>query len=123
MRKTEARDGKHRCKAYSKFFFYLRGGRVRTCHVSSSCNTSVISRRVNPRSTKAPPDCAAGQVHLPFAARALVRNRLFFDPQTGVALGEIPKPQCAFEMSMFNVSCNSHYFSQLAAFFIDPRAE
>jgi hypothetical protein len=25
--------------------------------------------------------------------------------------------------SMFNVPCNSHYFTQLAAFFIDPRAE
>jgi len=26
-------------------------------------------------------------------------------------------------MSMFNVSCNSHYFTQLAALFIDARAE
>jgi hypothetical protein len=34
-----------------------------------------------------------------------------------------PGPQCAFERSMINVSCNSHYFTQLAAFFIDPRAE
>lgn len=36
---------------------------------------------------------------------------------------ELPGPQCAFEVSMINVSCNSHYFSQLAAFFIDARAE
>ena len=36
---------------------------------------------------------------------------------------EYPSPQCAFEMSMFNVPCNSHYFSQLAALFIDARAE
>ncbi|KAI8482707.1 hypothetical protein Bbelb_395870 [Branchiostoma belcheri] len=34
-----------------------------------------------------------------------------------------PGPQSAFEESMINVSCNSHYFSQLAAFFIDTRAE
>jgi hypothetical protein len=30
------------------------------------------------------------------------------DPQTDVAQGKFPGPQCAFEMSMFNVSCNSH---------------
>jgi hypothetical protein len=36
---------------------------------------------------------------------------------------ECPRPQCAFKMSMFNVSCNSHYFTQLAALFIDTRAE
>ena len=33
--------------------------------------------------------------------------------------GMDPGPQGAFEVSMINVSCNSHYFSQLAAFFID----
>ena len=33
--------------------------------------------------------------------------------------GKNPGPQSAFEVSMINVSCNSHYFSQLAAFFID----
>ena len=37
--------------------------------------------------------------------------------------GMDPGPQGAFEGSMINVSCNSHYFSQLAAFFIDARAE
>ena len=37
--------------------------------------------------------------------------------------GMDPGPQGAFEVSMINVSCNSHYFSQLAAFFIDARAE
>ncbi|KAI8514650.1 hypothetical protein Bbelb_072410 [Branchiostoma belcheri] len=37
--------------------------------------------------------------------------------------GTDPGPQSAFEESMINVSCNSHYFSQLAAFFIDTRAE
>ena len=37
--------------------------------------------------------------------------------------GKNPGPQGAFEVSMINVSCNSHYFSQLAAFFIDARAE
>lgn len=36
---------------------------------------------------------------------------------------ECSRPQCAFKMSMFNVSCNSHYFTQLAALFIDTRAE
>lgn len=36
---------------------------------------------------------------------------------------DYPRPQCAFKMSMFNVSCNSHYFTQLAALFIDTRAE
>lgn len=34
-----------------------------------------------------------------------------------------PGPQCAFNVSMISVSCNSHQFSQLAAFFIDARAE
>ncbi|KAI9537809.1 hypothetical protein NQZ68_022471 [Dissostichus eleginoides] len=37
--------------------------------------------------------------------------------------GRNPGPQGAFEVSMINVSCNSHQFSQLAAFFIDARAE
>lgn len=37
--------------------------------------------------------------------------------------GKNPGPQSAFKVSMINVSCNSHYFSQLAAFFIDARAE
>ena len=36
---------------------------------------------------------------------------------------EYPRPQYAFKISMFNVSCNSHYFTQLAALFIDTRAE
>ena len=35
----------------------------------------------------------------------------------------ISKPQCAFEVSMFTESCNSHQFSRLAALFIDGRAE
>ena len=34
-----------------------------------------------------------------------------------------PGPQYAFKMSMFNESCNSHYFTQMAALFIDTRAE
>lgn len=34
-----------------------------------------------------------------------------------------PRPQGAFEMSMIKVSCNSHYFTQFAALFIDARAE
>lgn len=33
------------------------------------------------------------------------------------------KPPCAFKMPMINVFCNSHCFSQLAAFFIGARAE
>ena len=36
---------------------------------------------------------------------------------------DCPRPQFAFRMSMLNVSCNSHYFSQIAASFIDARAE
>ena len=36
---------------------------------------------------------------------------------------DYPRPQFAFRMSMLNVSCNSHYFSQIAASFIDARAE
>ena len=44
-------------------------------------------------------------------------------PSDGRSPGMDPGPQGAFEMSMINVSCNSHYFSQLAAFFIDARAE
>ena len=35
----------------------------------------------------------------------------------------ISRPQCAFEVSMFTESCNSHQFSRLAALFIDGRAE
>ncbi|GIX85472.1 hypothetical protein CDAR_106861 [Caerostris darwini] len=34
--------------------------------------------------------------------------------------GRDPRPQCAFEKSVLNVSCNSHQITQLAAFFIDP---
>lgn len=34
-----------------------------------------------------------------------------------------PKPPCAFKLPMINVFCNSHCFSQLAAFFIGARAE
>ena len=30
------------------------------------------------------------------------------DSETGVVPGVNPRPQCAFKMSMFNVSCNSH---------------
>lgn len=37
--------------------------------------------------------------------------------------GSEPRPQYAFKWPMFSVSCNSHWFTQLAAFFIDPRAE
>ena len=44
-------------------------------------------------------------------------------PSDGRSPGMDPGPQGAFEVSMINVSCNSHYFSQLAAFFIDARAE
>ena len=40
-------------------------------------------------------------------------------PSDGRSPGMDPGPQGAFEVSMINVSCNSHYFSQLAAFFID----
>ena len=36
---------------------------------------------------------------------------------------DYPRPQFAFRISMLNVSCNSHYLSQLAASFIDTRAE
>ena len=34
-----------------------------------------------------------------------------------------PGPPCAFEMPMITAFCNSHWFSQLAAFFIGARAE
>ena len=37
--------------------------------------------------------------------------------------GETPRPQCAFKVSMIEVFCNSHYFTQLAALVIDARAE
>ena len=30
------------------------------------------------------------------------------DPETDVVPGVNPRPQCAFKMSMINVSCNSH---------------
>ena len=48
---------------------------------------------------------------------------LTFRPSDRRGPGNNPRPQYAFEMSMFNVSCNSHYFTQLAALFIDARAE
>ena len=35
------------------------------------------------------------------------RQRFLSDPRTDVAPGG-PGPPCAFKMSMFNVSCNSH---------------
>ena len=34
-----------------------------------------------------------------------------------------PRPQCAFKMPMIDVSCSSHCITQLAALFIDVRAE
>ena len=34
-----------------------------------------------------------------------------------------PGPQCAFKMPMIDVSCSSHCITQLAALFIDVRAE
>ena len=46
------------------------------------------------------------------------------DPQPDVALDQNnPGPQYAFRKSMFEVFCNSHHFTQLAASFIDTRAE
>ena len=57
---------------------------------------------------------------------AVREDRLDWNGQTTLRRAwtrDCPSPQCAFEMSMFNVSCNSHYFSQLAALFIDARAE
>jgi hypothetical protein len=47
----------------------------------------------------------------------------FSDPQTDVAPGLDPKPQYAFKNPMLGVSCNSHRLTQLAAFFIEQRAE
>ena len=34
-----------------------------------------------------------------------------------------PRVQCAFKLSMFSVFCNSHYDTQFASAFIDPKAE
>ena len=42
---------------------------------------------------------------LPEARRTRVDTA---DPQTDVAPGGTPEPQCAFKMSMLNVVCNSH---------------
>ena len=44
----------------------------------------------------------------------------FIRPSDRRGPGRDPRPQCAFEKSVLNVSCNSHQVSQLAAFFIDP---
>ena len=45
------------------------------------------------------------------------------DPREGAPTVFGPWVQCAFNLSMFSVSCNSHYDTQFAAVFIDPRAE
>ena len=45
------------------------------------------------------------------------------DPRGGAPAVSGPRVQCAFNLSMFSVSCNSHYDTQFAAVFIDPRAE
>ena len=45
------------------------------------------------------------------------------DPREGAPTVSGPWVQCAFNLSMFSVSCNSHYDTQFAAVFIDPRAE
>ena len=44
-------------------------------------------------------------------------------PSDGRGQGGNPRPPCAFKVSMIEVFCNSHYFTQLAALVIDARAE
>lgn len=59
----------------------------------------------------------------PSRERTTTRDRYFKPTLRQAWPREYPRPQFAFKISMFNVSCNSHYFTQLAALFIDLRAE
>jgi hypothetical protein len=59
----------------------------------------------------------------PRRERKATRDRYFKPTLRQAWPREYPRPQYAFKISMFNVSCNSHYFTQLAALFIDTRAE
>ena len=45
------------------------------------------------------------------------------DPRQRVPTARWPWTQCAFNLSMLNVSCNSHFDAHFAAVFIDPRAK
>ena len=61
----------------------------------------------------------------PRAPRASARGRSSVneDPQSGAVADTSPRPQCAFKMPMIGAVCSSHCVSQLAALFIDVRAE
>ena len=86
-----------------------RAGQGETCNLRRTSD-SRVARRAN---SLADPRCSR-------VGSAIAK---FADTRTGEALTERPEPQCAFKMSMFSVYCNSHEFTQLAALFIDARAE
>ena len=68
----------------------------------ASPSLSVVSRAVQR------PPIAHQSRWLLDTATARSPKRTVADPQTGVAPRETPGPQCAFEVSMIDVSCNSH---------------
>lgn len=51
------------------------------------------------------------------------RSSVYADPQTGVALGIVPRAAMCVQIVDVHVSCSSHVNARLAAFFIDPRAK
>jgi len=51
-----------------------------------------------------PPEGSATRQCAPKSIGAIIVSR----PSDRRGSGSDPKPQCAFKMSMFNVSCNSH---------------
>ena len=64
-----------------------------------------------------------GRGILSFGISAPRPDGCWTDPREGAPTVSGPWVQCAFNLSMFSVSCNSHYDTQFAAVFIDPRAE
>ncbi|CAL4258627.1 unnamed protein product, partial [Meganyctiphanes norvegica] len=65
----------------------------------------------------------AGTLYPPGFETAGGPDGCWTDPREGAPTVFGPWVQCAFNLSMFSVSCNSHYDTQFAAVFIDPRAE
>ena len=92
--------------------------RIETCGFASCANRLYLRRRGSSLGRRR----RAATIH----CESIVETTLdrYIQPTLRQAWPrECPRPQYAFKISMFNVSCNSHYFTQLAALFIDTRAE
>ena len=96
--------------------------KARTIRVSAKDGKSRRSQKSHSKTAEIP---TPERTPEPFATSKNRRNRAFAEKPTLNRAWPKPRlrPPCAFEVSMIKVSCNSHSFTQLAAFFIDARAE